>query len=119
MSGAIVIEGIERYIPEVARLRERVLVVPGRSIEHDVKATDLRHQVEIPPKGCGGEAETVEEIFTVNGALRPRIEIASNERQFWRIVNASADRYLDLQVVMVPGEFQTATGCAFPAQNEA
>jgi FtsP/CotA-like multicopper oxidase with cupredoxin domain len=53
--------------------------------------------MEIPSKGCGGEAEKVEEIFTVNGAVRPQIEIAPNERQFWRIVNASADRYLDLQ----------------------
>ncbi len=34
----------------------------------------------------------------MNGALRPRIEIAPGERQFWRIVNASPDRYLDLQL---------------------
>ncbi|MGA9964381.1 MAG: multicopper oxidase family protein [Terriglobales bacterium] len=98
MSGAIVIEGMERYAPEVGRLRERVIVVRGRSIEHDPSATELMHQVEIPAKGCGGEAERVEEIFTVNGAVRPRIEIAPKERQFWRIVNASADRYLDLQL---------------------
>jgi suppressor of ftsI len=98
MSGAIVIEGMERYVPEVGRLREHVIVVRGRSIEHDSNAVELRRQVEIPSKGCGGEAEKVEEIFTVNGAVRPRIEIAPNERQFWRIVNASADRYLDLQL---------------------
>ncbi|MCU1272213.1 MAG: multicopper oxidase type 2 [Acidobacteriaceae bacterium] len=98
MSGAIVIEGMERYVPEVRRLRERVLVVRGRSIEHDPNAAELKHDVEIPAKGCGGEAEKVEEIFTVNGTLRPRIEIAPDERQFWRIVNASADRYLDLQL---------------------
>jgi suppressor of ftsI len=98
MSGAIVLEGIERYVPEVERLRERVLVVRGRSIEHDPNATALKHEVEIPAKGCGGEAEKVEEIFTVNGVLRPRIEIAPNDRQFWRIVNASSDRYLDLQL---------------------
>jgi suppressor of ftsI len=98
MSGAIVIEGMERYIPEVGRLRERVIVVRGRSIEHDPDAAALRRAVEIPAKGCGGEAEKVEEIFTVNGAVRPRIEIAPTERQFWRIVNASADRYLDLQL---------------------
>src|ERR1700686_3195376 len=97
MSGAIVIEGMERYAPQVGRLRERVLIVRGRSIEHDPNAAALRRDVEIPAKGCGGEAEGVEEIFTVNGALRPRIEIAPKERQFWRIVNASADRYLDLQ----------------------
>src|SRR5713226_5343094 len=98
MSGAIVIEGMERYAPQVGRLRERVLLLRGRSIEHDPNATQLKQRVEIPSKGCGGEAEAVEEIFTVNGAVRPRIEIAPNERQFWRIVNASADRYLDLQL---------------------
>src|SRR6202790_4754650 len=74
MSGALVIEGMERYVPEVARFRERVIVVRGRSIEHDPSAAALRRAVEIPRKGCGGEAEKVEEIFTVNGAVRPRIE---------------------------------------------
>jgi FtsP/CotA-like multicopper oxidase with cupredoxin domain len=98
MSGAIIVEGMERYVPEVHGLRERVIVVRGRSIEHDAKATELRQQVEIPSKGCGGEHEPPEEIMTVNGAIRPRIQIAPSERQFWRIVNASADRYLDLQV---------------------
>jgi FtsP/CotA-like multicopper oxidase with cupredoxin domain len=98
MSGAIVIEGMERYVPEVEGLRERVIVVRGRSIEHDPNAAALTRAVEIPAKGCGSEAEGVEEIFTVNGVLRPRIEIAPKERQFWRIVNASADRYLDLQL---------------------
>jgi suppressor of ftsI len=98
MSGAIVLEGMERYVPEVERLRERVLVLRGRSVEHDPNATALEHDVEIPAKGCGGEAEKVEEIFSVNGVLRPRIEMAPNVRQFWRIVNASSDRYLDLQL---------------------
>jgi FtsP/CotA-like multicopper oxidase with cupredoxin domain len=98
MSGAIVIEGMERYVSEVGRLRERVVVVRGRSIEHDPNAAELRRSVEIPAKGCGGEAEAVEEVFTVNGAVRPQIEIAPKERQFWRIVNASPDRYLDLQL---------------------
>jgi suppressor of ftsI len=98
MSGAIIVEGMERYVPEVQRLRERVIVVRGRSIEHDPNAAELRQQVEIPAQSCGGESEAPEEIMTVNGAIRPRIQIAPNERQFWRIVNASADRYLDLQV---------------------
>src|SRR5258707_3719273 len=98
MSGAIVIEGMERYVPEVERLRERVLVVRGRSIEHDPNADELRKYVQIPSKTCGGEAEAPNEIFTGNGALRPQIEIAPKERQFWRVVNASADRYLNLQL---------------------
>src|SRR6201987_1098630 len=98
MSGAIVIEGMDRYVPEVKGLRERVLVLRGRSIEHDPKAEALKKYVDLPSKTCGGELEAVDEIFTVNGALRPQIEIAPKERQFWRIVNASADRYLDLQL---------------------
>src|SRR5438477_8502185 len=98
MSGAIVIDGMERYVPQVAQLLERVIVVRGRSIEHDPNASALMREVEIPAKGCWGEAEKVEEIFTVNGVIRPQIEIAPKERQFWRIVNASADRYLDLKL---------------------
>lgn len=98
MSGAIVIEGMERYVPEVERLRERVFVVRGRSIKHDPNAAELMSEVEVPAKGCGGENEAVDEIFTLNGVLRPGIEIGPGEQQFWRIVNASADRYLDLQL---------------------
>src|SRR2546421_7505919 len=110
MSGAIVIEGMERYVPEVGRLRERVMVVRGRSLEHDPNAGTLRRDVEIPAKGCGGEADAIEEIFTVNGTVRPRIEIASKERQFWRVVNASADRYLDLQLNGQPFEIVALDG---------
>jgi suppressor of ftsI len=98
MSGPIVIEGIDRYVPEVRRLREQVMVVRGRSIEHDSNAPQLLQQVALPAQKCVTSPEHVEEIFTVNGVLRPGIEIAPGERQFWRIVNASADRYLDLEV---------------------
>ncbi len=110
MSGAIVIEGMDRYVPAVAPLHERVMVVRGRSIEHDPNAAQLKRDVEIPAKGCGAEAERVEEIFTVNGALRPQIEIAPKERQFWRIVNASPDRYLDLQLDGQPFEIVALDG---------
>jgi FtsP/CotA-like multicopper oxidase with cupredoxin domain len=34
----------------------------------------------------------------VNGAIRPEIPINPGERQFWRILNASPDRYTDLQL---------------------
>ena len=98
MSGAIIVEGMERYVPEVQGLRERVIVVRGRSIEHDPNAAELKQRVEVTAKGCTAETAAPEEIMTVNGSVRPRIQIAPNERQFWRIVNASADRYLDLQV---------------------
>jgi FtsP/CotA-like multicopper oxidase with cupredoxin domain len=110
MSGALVIEGINTYNPEVAELPERVLIVRGRSIEHDSQATELKRRVELDPAGCGGEHEEPEEIFTVNGSIRPGIEIAPGERQFWRIANASADRYVDLQLEGQPFEIVAIDG---------
>jgi suppressor of ftsI len=98
MSGAIVIEGIERYAPKVRRLRERVLILRGRSLEDETNADELRAHVEIPSEQCGSAKKTASEVFTVNGVVRPQIEIAPKEQQFWRIVNASADRYVDLQL---------------------
>jgi suppressor of ftsI len=98
MSGALVIEGIESYFPALAGLPERVLVVRGRSIAHDPQSTDLKQRVALGSYACGGEREPPEEVFTLNGSVRPQIEIAPGERQFWRLVNASADRYLDLQL---------------------
>jgi suppressor of ftsI len=98
MSGALVIEGIESYLPPLAGLPERVLVVRGRSIVNDPQSADLRHRVGLSLDICGAESETPEEVFTLNGSVRPQIAIAPGERQFWRLVNASADRYLDLQL---------------------
>jgi suppressor of ftsI len=98
MSGAIVIEGIESYFPALAGLPERVLVVRGRSIVNDAQSADLKQRVDLSSDVCGAEREPPEEIMTVNGTIRPKIEIAPGERQFWRLVNASADRYLDLQL---------------------
>lgn len=64
-------------------------------------ASELKQRVDVSSETCGSEAEHPEEIFTLNGAVRPQIAIAPGERQFWRIVNASADRYLNVEV---PGE---------------
>ena len=98
MSGALVIEGIQSYFSPLAGLPERVLVVRGRSIKNDPHSRDLEQRVDLSSQACGGEHEAPEEVFTINGSLRPQIEIAPGERQFWRVVNASADRYVDLQL---------------------
>src|SRR5258707_4681738 len=98
MSGALVIEGIESYFPALAGLSERVLDVRGQAIGQDPRSGDLKRRVELSSDICGAESEAAEEIFTVNGSVRPQIAIATGERQFSRLVNASADRYLDLQL---------------------
>jgi len=99
MSGAIVIEGIERYVPEVVKMRERILVLRDETFEaKGPEAAHLKDVTEVPPGRCGSSTEQPERVFTVNGAVRPQIPITAGERQFWRIVNASPDLYADLQI---------------------
>jgi suppressor of ftsI len=99
MSGAIVIDGMDRYVPEVQQMKERILVLRDRVLEEkDPAGAELRRRVEIPAQGCGSSTDLPMHIFTVNGEVRPQIAIAPGERQFWRIVNASPDLYADLQV---------------------
>jgi suppressor of ftsI len=99
MSGAIVIDGMDRYVPEISSMRERILVLRDHVIgENDPAGPELMRRVQMPTARCGQSTEMPEHIFTVNGALRPQIGIAPGERQFWRIVNASPDLYADLQV---------------------
>jgi FtsP/CotA-like multicopper oxidase with cupredoxin domain len=101
MSGAIVVEGIDRYYPELRHMRERVIILRDRNLEGSDTATreHIMQQVELPSAPCGTATEQrPERVFTANGQLRPQIPINPGERQFWRIVNASPDRYADLQL---------------------
>jgi len=101
MSGAIVIDGIDRYYPELRQMRERVLVLRERDIK-DVTPkvrSELLQRVGVTSDRCGTSTEQQpERIFTLNGEIRPQVLIQPGERQFWRIVNASPDRYTDLQL---------------------
>lgn len=97
MSGAIVVEGMERYAPMVRGLPERILILRGPAIGKDAGGQAALKKVDAAITGCGN-SEAPERVFTINGDLRPTINIAPGERQFWRIVNASADRYADVQL---------------------
>jgi suppressor of ftsI len=99
LSGALIIEGIERYVPQVRGLAERVLVLRDIDLEHDADGPALRSRVAAERPTCSsGSQEQSDRVFTVNNVVRPRIALASDEQQFWRIVNAAADRYVDLEL---------------------
>jgi suppressor of ftsI len=99
MSGAIIVEGIERYVPEVRHMRERILVVRDLVLPSDAaERKTVMDSVAMQTTQCGAAFEDPERALTVNGRLRPQIDIAPGERQFWRIVNASPDLYADLEV---------------------
>jgi suppressor of ftsI len=99
MSGAIVVEGIDRYIPELRGMEERIMVLRDVELdEHGAQRIMLMNKVGMRTPACGHSSEQPERVFTMNGAVRPRIEIAPGERQFWRVVNASPDLYADLEI---------------------
>ena len=99
MSGAIVIDGIDRYVPEVRSMRERILILRDAELQvHDAASSHLKEQVELSLTACGAATGEPQRIFTVNGVVRPQIAIAPGEKQFWRIVNASPDLYADLEL---------------------
>jgi FtsP/CotA-like multicopper oxidase with cupredoxin domain len=99
MSGAIVVEGIERYVPEVLNMRERILVLRDLILPHDAaERKTVMESVAMQTTQCGTAPEQPEGAFTVNGSVHPKIDIAPGERQFWRVVNASPDLYADLEI---------------------
>jgi FtsP/CotA-like multicopper oxidase with cupredoxin domain len=111
MSGAIIVEGIERYVPEVRNMRERILVLRNLVLPTDAaERKSVMESVAMQTTQCGIAAEKPEAAFTVNGSLRPKIDIAPGERQFWRIVNASPDLYADLEVDSVSLEVVALDG---------
>ena len=111
MSGAIVVEGIDRYLPEVRNMRERILVVRDLVLPDDAgERSRVMESVSMQTTQCGTAPDVPERAFTVNGSLRPQIDIAPGERQFWRIVNTSPDRYADLELDSGPLEVVALDG---------
>jgi FtsP/CotA-like multicopper oxidase with cupredoxin domain len=109
MSGAIIVEGMERYVPVVRGLPERIIILRGPAIRQDANGQAAVKKVEAAVNGCGN-SEAPERVLTINGDLRPTINIAPGERQFWRIVNASADRYADVQLDGEPWQIVALDG---------
>ncbi|HEX3464849.1 MAG TPA: multicopper oxidase domain-containing protein [Candidatus Elarobacter sp.] len=107
MSGALVVEGIQRHLPALAAMRERVIVLrdvpsgPG-FVDDDMPMTGMAgmtkhavitHSHTGPP--CRPETGLQP---TLNRQPDAHIGIRPGERQFFRVVNASAARYYDLSV---------------------
>src|ERR1700751_1079511 len=99
MSGAIIIDGMDRYFPEIRNMKEKILILRDAELEQsDPSSALLKSAVQLAPYGCGAAIGEATRVFTVNGVVRPKIAIASGEKQFWRIVNASPDLYADLEL---------------------
>jgi suppressor of ftsI len=96
MSGAIVVNGLQRHFPALRKMNERVLMV------RDIGAgdSDMRQQMRPLPhvRGNGACSPDPGLTLTVNGAVRPAISIAPSERQFFRLANATGHKTLKIAV---------------------
>ena len=113
-SGALIIEGIERANKEVAGLPERVLVIrdqdllnpnaPPSKLEPVVPKTLLDQDGDAANTGTGfgkpAKDLSINFVPVPYPDYRPAvIPIKPEERQLWRVLNASAITYLNLAVL--------------------
>jgi FtsP/CotA-like multicopper oxidase with cupredoxin domain len=114
LSGAMIIEGLERATPEVAGLPERVLVIrdqdlvnpdsPPSKSEPVVPKMMLDRDGDSANNGTGFGKPAKD--LSVNFVPVPypdyppaSIRMKPGERQLWRVLNASAITYLNLAVI--------------------
>lgn len=88
-SGALIVEGIERANKLLAGLPERVLVIRDQKIASSK-----------PDPNKPGKDLSVNFVPVIYPESKPAIiQMRPSTREFWRVLNASADTYLDLKVV--------------------
>jgi FtsP/CotA-like multicopper oxidase with cupredoxin domain len=115
-SGALIVEGIERASPGLAGLAERVFVIRDGELLHP-DAQPVQTDSMPPPlvmrdaegdilnTGSGGGKPAKDLSINFVPVAYPEyapavIQLRPGERQLWRILNASAITYLDLQYLV-------------------
>lgn len=115
-SGALIVEGIERSVPELAGLPERVFVIRDQDLLNP-SAEPIKTDSMPPPMvlrdaegdilntgtGTGKPAKDLSINFVpvAYPEYRPAlIKTKPGEKELWRVLNASAITYLDLQVLV-------------------
>ncbi|HTB14983.1 MAG TPA: multicopper oxidase family protein [Bryobacteraceae bacterium] len=98
-SGALIVEGIRNFKPQVADLPERVLI--------------LRDQRMLGPSGdrddTSGKDISLNFVPIMFPLYMPAVmRVKADQREFWRVLNASADTYFSLQVITVDNERRVA-----------
>ena len=91
-SGAIIVDGIENVQPKVAGLTQRVLIIRDQPVPDSVQMANPK----LMPPGWDLSLNYVPIPFpTYPPAI---IQMDAKEKQFWRVVNASADTIINLQL---------------------
>jgi FtsP/CotA-like multicopper oxidase with cupredoxin domain len=114
-SGAMIIEGIERANSDLKGLPERLLIIRDQELANPNAAPAKTDPMKLPPALLDAEGDAMN---TGTGTGKPAKDLSLNfvpvsypdyepavismkpsERQLWRVLNASAITYLNLQVL--------------------
>jgi FtsP/CotA-like multicopper oxidase with cupredoxin domain len=114
-SGALIVEGIERALPELAGIPERVLVIRDQNLLNPAATPSTDVGKALPPVVLDADGDVMNtgtgtgkpaEDLTLNFVPVPypdyppaTITMKPGERQLWRVLNASAITYLSLQLL--------------------
>ena len=83
LSGAIIVDGLERRVPEAAKARPRLMVLKTFNVERpDDPAVKRLHGV----------------VQSINGGVGAELHAGAGETELWRITNQSANDYVHLSV---------------------
>ena len=99
-SGALIVEGIESENPILAGLPERVLVIRDQrnADGRPGKSAAIEDDAYVPEKPSNDLS--INSVPIPYPDYPPAIITAhAGTREFWRVLNASADTYLDIQIV--------------------
>jgi len=98
-SGALIVDGIQNVNPAVAGLRERVLIIR----DNPRAASAARNDSTQPVSDEGADGGVPAKDLSLNyvpilypNYTPPVLAMKPGERQFWRVLNASADTILNL-----------------------
>jgi len=113
-SGALIVEGMERAVKEVAGLPERVIVIRDRDLVNP-DAPPSKSEPKLPPMLIDRDGDAVNngtgfgkpaKDLSINFVPIPwpdyppaLIEMKPGQRQLWRVLNASALTYLNLELL--------------------
>jgi FtsP/CotA-like multicopper oxidase with cupredoxin domain len=108
MSGAIVVEGLQQHLPALAAMKERIIILRDVPTSANYVDADMPLQLRTGSKppiararaANNGSPCRAEQGLqpTLNRIVRAKIGIEPGERQFFRVINASAARHFDLSI---------------------
>lgn len=108
MSGAIIVEGIEKHLPALGKMKQRLIIVRATGKGGELRTEDDPEDDAMGPMPMAtarplnsntSPCTTRDGLqVSLNGVSVPDITIAPGEKQFFRVLNATGHKTLKLQV---------------------